>query len=898
MKNFVKIIIAYFLAIFMLIPCFIPAASAEEFFLSENYAHKKTVSANNAYSKGPATNAVDGDFTTLWRTVSSCPHDYIWFVVRLKELTRVNLLRLALFNQQNMQNLKFQYTTAKTPANSSQWQDICVIEKEDISSMMTVSFEAVEATGLRVYADLSDLPVQTAGMYEFQVYYSNDPDKGAARLEQVEFYDYTLPDYVDGKIVSVDESGNLVYADVDGKGGRLLDYSRVGYKNGEEPLPDVPVVMTLEPGEQTDHSTMIQTAISRVAAMPEDQRGAILLKAGTYILSSPLTISASGIVLRGEGQGENGTILYDARKVNSECTLKIAGNASYSIVSGTTGTVQDAYLPMGETTFHMVESRLSKYQVGDSVLVTYTPNSLWVKTLGMDVIPGTSAQQWTPGSYVMKYERTVTAVDVSAGTITLDAGIPLTLDKTYYQATLAKITDSPSRIRESGVENLRFVSQYNGSEADVDHVQTAVAFTNCRNCYMNGVTARYYSLAAANVLAGSINVTVQNSSYIDPISPISGGWRYSFHIGGGQYTLIQNCYSSEARHDYVIGARVCSPNVFLNCIAENSNDVSEPHQRWSTGTLYDNMLQTGTLRLGCFQAINRGNSGTGHGWAGANMLFWNCLSPAIVVRKPQTEQNFAVGVYGIYETADPNAYMSFYKDRFVTPSIETPNYPDTVVYPDSPLCGNGYIESPYNPVNPSSLYRAQLSYRLYGDAREQIRPNAPVLEYPVYDAVSKSYEVEFSGTHDRNADQVFVVVDGERYEAILSDDGSFHYAVNLYLGNGYHDVCVVQVAGDMESLPNAMRTILIDSSDSFDEALVSLPYGEEKEYPVLPGQDTTSPSGETETGEVTSPDPQTSAAPKPSEEVGTGLYGILALCAVGIVALSLVVLVGIKKKNK
>jgi hypothetical protein len=74
---------------------------------------------------------------------------------------------------------------------------------------------------------------------------------------------------------------------------------------------------------------------------------------------------------------------------------------------------------------------------------------------------------------------------------------------------------------------------------------------------------------------------------------------------------------------------------------------SEPHHRWSTGILYDNV----TTKDGTLAAINRGDSGSGHGWAAANTMFWNCDAKSIVVFDPETEgeNNFAVGYRGTFD---------------------------------------------------------------------------------------------------------------------------------------------------------------------------------------------------------------------------------------------------------
>ncbi len=43
---------------------------------------------------------------------------------------------------------------------------------------------------------------------------------------------------------------------------------------------------------------------------------------------------------------------------------------------------------------------------------------------------------------------------------------------------------------------------------------------------------------------------------------------------------------------------------------------------------------------------NRGNSGTGHGWAGAHMVVWNCKASSFSVRNPPTARNWLVGSIG------------------------------------------------------------------------------------------------------------------------------------------------------------------------------------------------------------------------------------------------------------
>ena len=125
--------------------------------------------------------------------------------------------------------------------------------------------------------------------------------------------------------------GKLQYA-TDQRGNRILDFSFCGYRNSGEAIPDVEVIYTLSPSE--NDSFTIQGHIDALAARPmnaQGQRGAILLKKGTYYLDEPLRITASGIVLRGESKEE--TVLVK-RGVDRGAVIYIEGEAHSFAVLG------------------------------------------------------------------------------------------------------------------------------------------------------------------------------------------------------------------------------------------------------------------------------------------------------------------------------------------------------------------------------------------------------------------------------------------------------------------------------------------------------------------------------------------------------------------------------------
>jgi hypothetical protein len=115
---------------------------------------------------------------------------------------------------------------------------------------------------------------------------------------------------------------------------------------------------------------------------------------------------------------------------------------------------------------------------------------------------------------------------------------------------------------------------------------------------------------------------------------------------------------------------------FVDCVAEQTNADIGPHHRYATGILFDN-IQGGQMRV-----WNRGSMGTGHGWAGAQTMFWNLESPTneIKVDSPPHAMNWGIGCTGNLKT------------------------------------GAGYWEKWGTHVLPRSLYYQQLQDRLGEDA--------------------------------------------------------------------------------------------------------------------------------------------------------------------------------------
>lgn len=438
-------------------------------------------------------------------------------------------------------------------------------------------------------------------------------------------------------LVSVGADGKLKYTP-DAKGNVVPDFSAVGYKSGEVAIPTVAVVKTIS-AVSGDNTANIQNAINAVAALPMDAngiRGALLLKAGTYNINNTVYIRSSGVILRGEG---NATILM-ATKTSQYNLISVTGSGGPSATTSTSKQLQGAYIPVGAKTFTLPAGH--GFVNGDDVMLQRKPNQAWIHMLGMDVLSqipcdnGGCNTDWTPAEYTINYIRKVVAV--SGNTITLDAPNMDVIDSKYAQGFLMKYSWS-GKIENAGVENLYIDSKYTNAN-DESHGWNAVSFSNSKNGWVNNVEVHHFGYSAVTVNESAAFISILNSKNLDPISQTVGGRKYSFNITG-QRNLVKNCTTRSGRHDYVTGAQTAGPNVFVRSTATNQQADIGPHHRWATGVLFD-VLTSNSL----MDAQNRLGYGTGHGWSGSQIMFWNCTSAKFIVQSPPNHMNWTVGCKG------------------------------------------------------------------------------------------------------------------------------------------------------------------------------------------------------------------------------------------------------------
>ncbi len=457
----------------------------------------------------------------------------------------------------------------------------------------------------------------------------------------------------ESEIVREGADGTLTYTS-DAEGNRVPDFSHAGYRGGET-LPKVPVVLTITPLEGDD-TARIQAALDAAGARTPDARGfrgAVLLTAGEYQISGTLRVRASGVVLRGAGDGEDlatSTILRRSGTSQEPVVILGAGTATggRAIIQrdGSRGeaSVTDAVVPIGATALSVDQPGL--FASGDDVVVFHPATAKWIAAVDGG---GTfDDPDWQVGEMPIALARTVARV--KGNTLTLDAPTFTQLDASLSPSTVYH-RDRSGVIENVGLEDLR-IDIETASPTSETHAEDAVRFLQVEHAWASGVTALHFWHAGFSV-QNSRYVTVQDSEALEPHSEITGERRYNFEVERSQLVLFQRNRATEARHAYVgNGETLDSGIVFLDNVSQDASTSSEAHQTWGTGFLWDNHTELGStgnswvarrIHMG-----NRGSYGTSHGWSCAGCVAWNAdmNGAPLIVEKPPTAQNYAIGTQG------------------------------------------------------------------------------------------------------------------------------------------------------------------------------------------------------------------------------------------------------------
>ncbi len=281
-------------------------------------------------------------------------------------------------------------------------------------------------------------------------------------------------------------------------------------------------------------------------------------------------------------------------------------------------------------------------------------------------------QTWIAAGSTIPSDRVVTAI--SGDEVTVDAPLSDSLDAKYVSppgATVQAYTFA-GRIEQVGLESIHFIAPQQVVAISAPTF-TCLTIGAVLDGWVTDVVAEEFTNGIVD--GGNAKwVTIQDSSVLRA-APIDAdaGLPFSYSIDG-QQTLVQR---SVAQGNDVFGygtmARDPGPNVVLDFTAKGSPMHVQPHDRWATGVLADNVK----VPSGSIDFIDSGTDGSGHGWAIGFGVVWNSSGTALTIMQPPGSQNWAIGSTGAVAKTE-----------------------------------TGIFDSPGIPVIPKSLYLAQLCERL------------------------------------------------------------------------------------------------------------------------------------------------------------------------------------------
>ena len=429
------------------------------------------------------------------------------------------------------------------------------------------------------------------------------------------------------------KNGQLVYI-TDKSGNRIPDFSYCGYMAGEKAIPDVPVRIVV-PAIEGDATLYIQSAIDYVASLSPDEdgiRGAVLLEKGLFQVNGSICIHTSGVVLRGCGTDDKGTVLLGAG-IDRNTLISVAGKND--LQKGPTYHITDNYVPVNAMA--VKTDFADSFRKGDRIMIVRPSTMNWIEDLGMQDFGGSIGwNRWDPGTRDLCWDRTIMAIE--GNRITFDAPLTTAMEEKYGGGLIVAYK-WPGRISNIGIENLCCVSSYDeNNPKDEDHRWMAVTMENVEDAWVRQVVFKHFAGSALALFETTKRITIEDCKSLAPVSEI-GGMRRNTFFTSGQQTLFQRCYAAHGYHDFAAGFCAAGPNAFVQCESHLPFSFSGAIDSWASGVLFDNVNIDGNALS--FKNLRQAKQGAG--WNAANSVIWQSTASKMDCYSPPAACNWSFG---------------------------------------------------------------------------------------------------------------------------------------------------------------------------------------------------------------------------------------------------------------
>ncbi len=500
----------------------------------------------------------------------------------------------------------------------------------------------------------------------------------------------------------------------DEAGRGLQDYSFAGYRNGEvepgaqegAPVLDVGA-FGADPSGQVDARAAIQAALDEAGRLGG---AVVLVPAGLYRIDGVLTISASGVVLRGEGAERSrlSFTTFEGMAGRGHLTLRGALEEGPELAL-----VADA--EAGASEIEVAPEALGALAVGDDVAVGWVITEAFVEAHRMAGVWRAFNGTWQPF-----FRRQVVAIDRLASPPRVALDVPLRYPALVRD--LASVRVERGAVREVGVEDLG-LSNAVAWDAAWDQDQVAVLeLDGVADGWVRRV-ASFPSPAApaegdgagAHLQSSGVRVvrskrvTVADCRMELPQNRGGGGNGYLFELRQSGEVLFRDCVARAGRHNFIqnwgFGATGCvwlrvhssEGEAWVGRRGPHTIGRSELHHSLAMANLVDDSrFDDG------WDAVNRKAESSGAGHTGTENVMWRVWGVG-KLRSFQFGHGYVIGT-------DPAL------DVFTTP-IPGPEGAEEAWDALSPWSGaapDDWLEGPgrADDLRPASLYEDQRARRL------------------------------------------------------------------------------------------------------------------------------------------------------------------------------------------
>lgn len=415
----------------------------------------------------------------------------------------------------------------------------------------------------------------------------------------------------------------------DEEGRFLHDFSYAGYKNGEQPLPESEGAATFDvitfgadPSGASDSTLAIQSAIDAAQAA---SGGIVFFPEGLYRCDDRLFITASNIILRGEGP-ELSRLYFTAHENMSD--------KQHIEFNGSVTREPDIALAFDgqNQSFSVQVIGGGDLLPGDEVSLGWVITDEFVEEHAMTGTWQAFNGQWKPF-----FRREILQVQETYPlTIVLD--VPLRYPAKLRDA--ASLRRETGYIEKCGIESLGVANAVSWQHAWANDRNHLIRFRDAKDCWIRDVASFASPLAQADgfhLQSGGIKVlsskriTIADCQLSDAQNRGGGGNGYLFEVSTSSEILFRDCVALNGRHNFIqnwdFGTSGC---VFLRCFSDGSKNVldvnfplalpaySEYHHSLAMACLVDStVLDDG------WSGGNRNDFSSGAGHTVTQSVYWN-----------------------------------------------------------------------------------------------------------------------------------------------------------------------------------------------------------------------------------------------------------------------------------